>query len=71
MCVTAPSLEQQLLPLSTDNAASLRQMQRFADSDGHIVASGASSDHETNYDTISSGHRRKVIIDGIFNRSVS
>ena len=67
ICATA-TVEREFGPLSGDNA-SLQLMRGFADSDGHIVGSGATSDHETNYsDSISSGHRRKVVIDGIFNR---
>ena len=51
------------------DTASLQLMQGFADSDGHIGGSGAAGDHETNYsDNTGSGHRRKVVIDGIFNR---
>ena len=60
-------MERDLGPAASDNA-SLQVMRRFADSDGHIVASGAGGDQETNYDTVNSGHRRKVVIDGIFNR---
>jgi len=44
-------------------------MRGFADSDGHIGGSGAVADHEANYnDCVGSGHRRKVVIDGIFSR---
>jgi len=61
-------IERDLGPVSSDNA-SLQRMRGFADSDGHIVSSGAAGDQEMNYgDSISSGHRRKVVIDGIFNR---
>jgi len=53
--------------LAADNT--LQRMRGFADSDGHIVSSGATGDQETNYnDSVNSGHRRKVVIDGIFNR---
>ena len=62
------SVDREFSPLSGD-AASLQIMRGFADSDGHIVSSGATSDAEMNYnDSVSSGHRRKVVIDGIFNR---
>jgi len=65
--VTA-GIEREFGPVSNDST-SLQRMRGFADSDGHIVSTGATSDHETNYnDSISSGHRRKVVIDGIFNR---
>jgi len=62
-------MEREFSPASGDNA-SLQRMRSFADSDGHIVSSGATSDHDSHYnDSIGSvGHRRKVVIDGIFNR---
>jgi len=66
-CVTA-SVEREFSPVSGDST-SLQRMRGFADSDGHIVSSGAAGDQDTNYnDSISGGHRRKVVIDGIFNR---
>ena len=65
--VTA-SIDREFSPLSGDTT-SLQIMRGFADSDGHIVSSGAASDQEMSYnDSVSSGHRRKVVIDGIFNR---
>ena len=61
-------MDREFSPLSGDTT-SLQIMRGFADSDGHIVSSGAASDQEMNYnDSVSSGHRRKVVIDGIFNR---
>jgi len=66
--VESSTAEREFGTVPADNA-SLQLMRGFADSDGHIVGSGATSDHETNYsDGVSSGHRRKVVIDGIFNR---
>ena len=69
MCLDVTAgIERELGPMSNDSA-SLQLMRGFADSDGHIVSSGAAGDQETNYtDGVSGGHRRKVVIDGIFNR---
>jgi len=70
LCVdVSTGIERELVPASSDNA-SLQLMRGFADSDGHIVSSGAAGDHDINYsDSLgSTGHRRKVVIDGIFNR---
>jgi len=71
LCVhVMPGIERELGLASNDNA-SLQRMRGFADSDGHIVSSGAAADHDTYYgDGTGSGHRRKVVIDGIFNRCV-
>jgi len=66
--VTA-SVEREFVPMSGDGAASLQRMRGFADSDGHIACSGATGDQEMNYsDSVNNGHRRKVVIDGVFNR---
>jgi len=66
--VTA-SVEREFVPMSGDGAVSLQRMRGFADSDGHIACSGATGDQEMNYnDSMSGGHRRKVVIDGVFNR---